>query len=177
MKALRILATYKTTLHMYSISSARPTPSTANIQSFRYIPARKFSYFVGREEIFRQPARHLEDTTVTRSDRRTVVLIGKGGQGKTQIAFEYCRRPQASSTFRFIFWLDASSENSIIRSYGNKAEKLTGSRVPFPDDKSRVSYVKEYFGQLRVSWISVLDNFDRPDLCHNVRHFLVGISM
>jgi hypothetical protein len=85
MKALRILETYKTTLHMYSISSARPTPSTANIQSFRYIPARKFSYFVGREEIFRQPARHLEDTTVTKSDRRTVVLIGKGVKGKHRL--------------------------------------------------------------------------------------------
>lgn len=79
MKALRILETYKTTLHMYSIGSARPTPSTANIQSFRYIPARKSSYFVGREEIIRQPARHLEDTTVTRSDRRTVCGLDRQG--------------------------------------------------------------------------------------------------
>jgi Cdc6-like AAA superfamily ATPase len=139
MEALRILETYKTTLFMYSTSPARPTPSKANIQSFRDIPAKQVSYFVGREEIFRQLARHLEDTTVTTSDRRTVVLIGMGGQSKTQIALEYCRRAQASSTFKFIFWVNASSENYMTRSYGSIAEKLTGSRVPFLDDKSRVS--------------------------------------
>jgi hypothetical protein len=62
MEELRILETYKTTLLKYSTSPAHPTPSTANIQSFRDIPAKQVSYFVGREEIFRQLARHLEDT-------------------------------------------------------------------------------------------------------------------
>jgi len=78
MEALRILETYKTTLLIYSTSPARPTPSTANIQSFRNIPAKQVSYFVERVEIFHQLARHLEDTTVTTSDRRTAVLISMG---------------------------------------------------------------------------------------------------
>ena len=171
MEALRTLDTYKMTLHMYSTGSACSAAPESQIQTFYELPSKQISHFVGRTGIFRELARLLEDTTVTISDRRTVILIGMGGQGKTQIALEYCRRAQASRAFISIFWIDASSENALIRSYGNIAEIVTGSRVAFPDDKSRVSYVKEFFGRLHDSWIFILDNFDRPNLFPNVKDY------
>jgi hypothetical protein len=44
------------------------------------------------------------------SDEPTVVvLLGLGGQGKTQLALEYCKIVRASGQFDTIVWLDASS--------------------------------------------------------------------
>lgn len=172
MEALRILETYKTTLLMYSANSGGPTSYQLDIRNFYDLPSKQISHFVGRHGALEELTRCLEDNGRAKIHHRKIaVLIGMGGQGKTPIALEYCRRTQASRTFSFIFWIDVSSESSLVRSYGNIAEKLTRSRVTFPDDISRVSYVKEFFARSCDNWMLVFENFDRPDLFHNIKDY------
>ncbi|KAL8936556.1 MAG: hypothetical protein Q9211_004127 [Gyalolechia sp. 1 TL-2023] len=170
MEALGILETYKTTLHMYlttSIGCSSPKP----MASIYALPSRQLTYFVGRQDIFQTISHHLTSTAVNLVGHRVVVLTGMGGQGKTQIALEYCKRSQVSNNFQSIFWIDASSENAVIRSYSNFAENLSNSAIAFPDDKSRISYVKECLGRSSGRWLLVFDNFDRPDRFSNVKEY------
>lgn len=149
MEALRVLEMYKTTLHMYSTPSSGHT-SAEPMSGLCDLPSKQLSYFVERQGIFQALSQHLEDTAAATTSHKVIVLMGMGGQGKTQIALEYCKRSQALSIFKYIFWIDASTENALVRSYSTVAEKLSRPGVSFLDDKSRVSYVQEFLG--RTSW-------------------------
>ena len=175
MEALRILETYKMALHMYSANSSSSdlAPHELVIRNFYDLPSKQIAHFVGRHETFRELTRCLEEGATPKThDRKIAVLIGMSGQGKTQIALEYCRRAQASRAFRFIIWIDASSESSLIRSYGNVVEKLTGSRITFPGDKDRASYLINCFLRSCANWLLVFDNFDKPDVFQNIKDYL-----
>ena len=171
MQALRILESYKSTLHMYSTSALLPNMNKASHQAVYDLPANQISQFVGRQHVLGEVASILDNEPITASTSKVVVLLGMGGQGKTQIALEYCRRAQISGAFKFMFWLDASSEDSLIQSYGNVAGKLTGHRTTFSDDDARVAYVKNFLSQQSSNWLFVFDNFDRPDLFPNVKDY------
>ncbi|CAD6446186.1 c0661188-b94c-4c28-a59a-103b5f97c816 [Sclerotinia trifoliorum] len=71
-------------------------------------PNRHVSGFIGREDILGQ----IEKGLSSESQPRVVVLHGLGGQGKTQIALEYCHRARKNN-IRKIFWVDATSANTI----------------------------------------------------------------
>lgn len=42
----------------------------------------------------------------------TVVLLGMGGAGKTQVALEVCRLAKEDGRFEAVIWVDASSPKS-----------------------------------------------------------------
>ena len=58
----------------------------------------------------------LFECATTTSTPLIVILIGMGGAGKTQLALEYCRRMKDERRFRAIFWLDASSRDTMYSS-------------------------------------------------------------
>ena len=161
-KALKILETYKTTIHMYSSTSM--TESSMGVKPYVCydLPCRQVPRFIGRHDTLDKLARHLESNAVTTSDQRIVVLIGMGGQGKTQIALKYSQRAKASLAFDYIYWVDASSENSLLRSYGKIAAYITSTNVAFPDDRSRMLFVMDFFARSNDKWLFILDNYDRP---------------
>ncbi len=66
----------------------------------------------------------LETLLERESENRRVV--GMGGAGKTQIALEYYKQVWKSREFRHIFWVDATSLESIQRSYYKIASCLDG---------------------------------------------------
>ena len=45
-----------------------------------------------------------------------VVLVGMGGQGKTQLALNLCRNAKKDDAAKAIFWFDSSSQNAAINS-------------------------------------------------------------
>jgi hypothetical protein len=57
-----------------------------------------------------------------------VVLLGLGGQGKTQLALEYCQTARAAKRFGVIVWLDASSAHTAQRGFGQLAAKFAPRR-------------------------------------------------
>src|ERR1035438_6494341 len=77
-----------------------------NAKSYYMVPNRRVRAFVGREDILAK----IETGFSISSAPRIVVLRGLGGQGKTQVALEYCRRAK-STQVQGIFWIEASSEN------------------------------------------------------------------
>ncbi|KAL8661871.1 MAG: hypothetical protein Q9202_005229 [Teloschistes flavicans] len=166
-EALRILETYKSTLHMHSTISFRQLPPRPTNQLY-HLPCQPIAHFIGREDILAQLSDYLESDVL---HRRVAVLIGMGGQGKTQITLEYCRRSQACGLFASILWVDASSESALVRSYASIADRLSKTNPLFRDDESRVSFVQEFLGKPPGNWLIVFDNFDRPDVFGNLWNY------
>ena len=129
-QALRILEMYKTTIHIYLSSSHGLIPAKPTLGIYD-IPSSQLSHFVGREEMLQNISQSVQEAFINSSVPKALVLIGMGGQGKTQIALEYCRRAQASDTVEHIVWIDATTENAMVRSFSNIAERLTNLKSYF----------------------------------------------
>jgi len=104
----------------------------------------------------------LFDSATTTSTPLIVILIGMGGAGKTQLALEYCRRMKDERRFRAIFWLDASSRNTLYSSMETAAKQLLPDRE-FDTRDAAVVLVKEVLSSWSERWLLVFDNLDNPE--------------
>ena len=57
------------------------------------------------------------------SSRRTVVLYGFGGIGKTQLSVTYAKRHKES--YSAIFWLNIKDENTLKQSFARIARQIS----------------------------------------------------
>jgi hypothetical protein len=96
--------------------------------TFYDIPQIRASHFVTRNTLLSRIEKLFERSTTSLS-RTIVILIGMGGVGKTQLTIEYCLNMKNSGKFRAIFWLDASSRNSLFRSMEIIAKWLLPGRA------------------------------------------------
>ena len=87
--------------------------------SYYDVPTRLARPFHGREDVLAQVYQCLTGD----SNSRVVVIQAMGGQGKSQVALEYCRRKQKDG-FSAIFWIDTSSENTIQGSFWSIYERI-----------------------------------------------------
>jgi len=101
----------------------------------------------------------------------TVVLIGMGGAGKTQLALEYCRRMEDSRSHRAIFWLDASSRNTLYSSMETVSEQLLPGRV-FDSPDAAVALVRGVLSRWTERWLLVFDNLDNPEEFPDILGFI-----
>src|SRR5258708_3892268 len=85
-----------------------------------------------------------------------------GGAGKTQLALEYCRRMKDSKRLRAIFWLDASSRNTLYSSMETAAKQLLRDRV-FNNPDAAVALLNDVLSNWSERWLLVFDNLDNPD--------------
>ncbi|KZF21645.1 TPR-like protein [Xylona heveae TC161] len=93
-----------------------------------------------------------------------------GGQGKTQIALEYCRKNKGC--YRGIFWVDATSEASAERSFETIATEINKPVTrTFDDMPSTIRFVLETIESWEEQWLVVYDNYDRPDL-YDLRKYI-----
>jgi len=104
----------------------------------------------------------LFDCATTTSTPSIVVLIGMGGAGKTQLALEYSRCMKDSRRFRAIFWLDASSRNTLYSSMESAAKQLLPDRV-FDNPDAAVASVNDVLSTWSEQWLLVFDNLDNPE--------------
>lgn len=134
---------------------ASPLPKQVKMTERDYfeVPNRRVSYFVGREDVLHR----IETRIPSSTGPQVFVLRGLGGQGKTQIALEYCRREQKKGN-RAIFWVDASSEESVKKSFQTIAARLKGSDQPVKGDL--VPFILDTFRDWSGSWLMVFDNYD-----------------
>lgn len=91
------------------------------------------------------------------------------GQGKTQIALEYCRRVRSKHS---IFWVDASSLATVSRSFESIGNRLAPSGYKFPNPEAARAYVMKSVEQLTDPVLFVFDNFDKPSTFTNVKELL-----
>jgi len=148
-----------------SNSGSKILPSNPN--DYYLVPSRRIRDFVGREDVLtRIEAGFSRGTTP-----RIVVVRGLGGQGKTQIALSYCYQAQ-SNGIRAIFWVDAMSENSVIKSFTSISNCIKHpGQVLHDSPESRARFVLEKLRTWPEAWLVVFDNYDDPS-AFNIRDFI-----
>ena len=103
---------------------------------------------------------------------RTVVLTGMGGQGKTQLALDFCWKSEQSKTYGVILWFNASSEQALKQSY-----EAYWSIIKYPDQillesADRLEAMIENISSWTRKWLLVFDNYDNPDLLPGIRKYM-----
>ncbi len=137
------------------------------IPSYYEIPNRRVDGFVGREEILQKIDKALSDG----SGPRYAVLQGMGGQGKTQVALEYCHRKR-DNPYSAIFWVDATTQDRVERSFQAISERIKRRTDNLPDINAIVTFVLKIFTSWTAQWLMVFDNYDNPDILPNIRDFI-----
>ncbi|KAI9871969.1 MAG: hypothetical protein M1830_002210 [Pleopsidium flavum] len=134
---------------------------------FFEVPALQVSCFVGREELLdRINLSFMEHSASARV--HVTVLLGMGGQGKTQIALEYCARTQ--NNYQGIFWIDSFSESSVLRSFEKIALKLKAPES-VATASLKVDFVKTVLIGWSKPWMLIFDNYDNPISFNNLKAY------
>ena len=129
------------------------------------------SKFFGRRNILEELQAFLLEARGQNDKPNMVVLQALGGQGKTQIALELCRRLKKDC--RGVFWLDATSKPTLERNFELIAGKLDRLIANGLDDvKSKVKFVLDTIQEWEEPWLMVFDNYDRPDVFTDIKQFL-----
>ena len=151
------------------------SPSTDN-SGTRYkrhclVPRMRVKDFVGREDQLCQISSYLS-TALKNNEPQILILHALGGQGKTQILLEYCRR-SFREQYGGIFWVNASSEQLAIQSYTRVAAALNITfSAGMETEDQLINRVNEYLESWKQRWLLVFDNYDEPKKFPKVQQFI-----
>lgn len=136
--------------------------------SFSLSEVSETEHFVARQEELAQ----IHKTLSGDGSRRTVVLHGLGGIGKTQLAVAYSIHHNRD--YSAIFWLNSKDEDSLKQSFAKVARQILrehplASRLSAVDVTGNldgvVEAVKGWLSLPKNSrWLAVYDNYDNPKL-------------
>jgi len=148
-------------LTLFIITQGLSQPKSSPINHLKgrtiyHVDRRGVAKFVGREE------QMVALDTALNNASQVAVLKGAGGQGKTQIALEYCRRCRLSKKYKAILWANASSEQSLRDSFENISNVLKTPDDSLVDSDSRIRYTRQTLTDWSETWLLVFDNFDDP---------------
>ncbi len=87
------------------------------------------------------------------------------------MALEYCHRKK-DRPYSAIFWVDATSQDRIERSFQSISERIKRQTDYLPDLHARVAFVLRMFTSWTTPWLIVFDNYDNPDTFPNIRDFI-----
>src|SRR3954470_6764109 len=107
--------------------------------------------FVDRPAIF-------EILNHTIETHRECTLCGLGGTGKSQVALEYCYRNK--DNYRYIFWIDADTEETLQNSFLDVARLLPGLASTKPTKPNDLVLYAIKWLQNNDDWLLVYDNLD-----------------
>ncbi len=94
-----------------------------------------------------------------------------GGQGKSQIALEYCHRKK-TTLFPAIFWVDATTEDSIKGSFWIISEEIKKPTDVLSDIGARVALLLRILSSWSIRWLLVFDGYDNPNAFPNIADFI-----
>ncbi|KAN0067154.1 HET domain containing protein [Elaphomyces granulatus] len=139
----------------------------------------EIEHFVAREEELAEIHRTLRGD----GSRRTVVLHGLGGIGKTQLTVAYAKRHR--DNYSAIFWLNIKDGDSLKQSFAKIAKQIlrehpSASRLSSVDIKENfdevIDAVKEWLSlPNNTRWLMIYDNYDNPKLPGNTDPTAVDI--
>jgi hypothetical protein len=136
------------------------------VQSYFEVPNRRVFRFFGREDIISK----IDRAFSAGPGPRVAVVQGMGGQGKSQVAMEYCHQKK-DDPFSAIFWIDAASENSVIRTFISISGLISAPTNQLPDIDARIAFVSRKFASWPTRLLLVFDNYDDPEDFPNIRDF------
>jgi ATP/maltotriose-dependent transcriptional regulator MalT len=147
--------------------------------SFSLSEISETEHFVARQEELAQIHRTLSEDL----GRRTVVLHGLGGIGKTQLAIAHAKAHQAD--YSAIFWLNIKDKDSLKQSYARIVRRIlqehpSASRLGAVTEDSEfdevVAAVKRWLDHPKnTRWLMVFDNYDNPKVPGVIDHAAVDI--
>jgi hypothetical protein len=136
--------------------------------SFSLSEISEVHHFVAREEELAGIHKVLGED----SGRRTAVVHGLGGMGKTQLAAAYAK--QHREDYSAIFWLNARDETSLRRGFARVADRILREHpsvvyirnaVESHDLNEAVQAVKRWLDNSKNDrWLVIYDNYDNPRL-------------
>lgn len=107
--------------------------------------------------------------------RRTVVLHGLGGIGKTQTTVAYARR--YGNSYSAIFWFNIQDETLLKQSFAKAAKRIlrycpSASRLSsidlHADPDEVVGEVNAWLSEVgNTRWLAIYDNYDHPKVRGN----------
>ena len=140
-----------------------------NQNSHFMVPRKRVKDFIGRESLLQIIRSRF--TSNESGSPFNLVLYALGGQGKSQIALEYCRRWR--DIYRGVFWIDANSATTVAQSYGSIAAELMGRpRIEATDSAAQIKMVKGHLERWSEAWLLVFDNYDEPEKFPEVEEFI-----
>ncbi|KAE9369693.1 hypothetical protein N431DRAFT_547106 [Stipitochalara longipes BDJ] len=141
-------------------------PNTPQVQLYFEVPNRRVSHFFGRNDIMSK----IDRAFSVGPSPHVAVLRGMGGQGKSQIAMEYCHRKKDESCYD-IFWIDATSESSVTSTLISISGLISTATDQLLDNQARVAFVSRKFSSWPNELLLVFDNYDNPHEFPNIRDF------
>jgi len=168
-----ILETYKTLLIFHLTTKTYTTilshkPTKAARDTCYHFPSVQSSKFIARRQLLDELDEQLKSS---QRDPRVVVLLGMGGQGKTSLALEYCRRERAVGYFKAIIWIDATSLATLQRGFASVADHLTQHRQQFANLEACTGFVNDTLESWSTPWLMVFDNYDQVDRIRKIMSF------
>ncbi|KAK5399992.1 hypothetical protein LTR06_011358 [Exophiala xenobiotica] len=100
---------------------------------------------------------------------------GMGGQGKSQIAPEFCR--QWRTRYAEIFWLNASSETTAVQSLERVAAEIGQPTTGVEDARTRIRLLVHALGRRCERRLMMLDNYDDPDQVATIEHSIPSYGL
>lgn len=123
------------------------------------VPHRRAGNFVSRRAVLDEIITSFAPSATPAM--RVVVLQAMGGQGKTQLALEFCRDSEVEKRYSGIFWADAHDNATILNTFGALANELLPEKT-FADTQARVKGVLASLKAWTAPWLIVFDNYDKP---------------
>ncbi|KAM3464223.1 hypothetical protein NHJ6243_002530 [Beauveria neobassiana] len=167
----RNLDTYISVLILHHVVDAADAPKDLLDETYYDVRERLADAYVERKSLLEQLDAHFYDASRSQVTSPTVLLLsGNKGAGKTQLALGYCRAAHELQQFRTVFWLDASTlENLSLgfeRMYATVNQNIQGARA------DKISFMRNFLGELWHPWLLVLDNYDSALLYNNIMDLL-----
>ena len=157
---------------------ARINPKGNFCISFSLAEVSDTEHFVARQEELAQMYQALGGG----GGRRTVVLYGLGGIGKTQLTVAYAKLHRAD--YSAIFWLNIRDEASLKYSFARIAKRifrelpLASGFGTFTENSNldEVDVVKRWLNHPKNNqWLMVFDNYDNPKVAGNTDDAAIDI--
>jgi tetratricopeptide (TPR) repeat protein/transcriptional regulator with XRE-family HTH domain len=124
------------------------------------VPYRRNPFFTGRVSILDHLHSELQNNKAA-ALTQAQAISGLGGIGKTQIAVEYAYR--YSDTYRALFWVTATSRDSLTSDFMKMAASLDVPKQLEQDQEFVLRAVKRWLST-HDRWLLILDNVDDLEL-------------
>ena len=128
----------------------------------------RVDHFVGRSEELDAIYRELEHD----GSRKTAVVHGLGGMGKTQLALAYAQRHK--DEYSAVFWVNSKDVDTLKQGYASAARRVYREHpslvhlkavVEGSDPDEAAEAVKRWLSSAgNDRWLVIYDNYDTPKL-------------
>jgi hypothetical protein len=143
-------------------------PKSVKSKPYFLVPRLRVKNFFGRDEELDNVTCYFRDGV---ERPRILVLHALGGQGKSQIALEYCQ--QARQKYRGVFWINSSFKSTLTQGLVGVAREINPEATDaLSDDDAKVALILRTLEEWEDRWLMVFDNCDDPATILDIEQFI-----